>query len=312
MNLIYKRHSKTVASFFIVLTFGMLFGCSDKKLDPPKIDSGLAFKLVKDIVKLGSRPSGSEQSQKQVDFISQKIREYGVECKIQSFNDSTPDGIIKFQNIIVDIPGQKDQFIIIGCHYDTKKMLLTKDFSGANDGASGVGLLLAMIKSIAKHKQMPEYSLRFIFFDGEECINSYTDSDGLHGSRYYAKELARNGDKALCRAVIIADMIGDKELLIETPSDSEYGLKELLISSAKRLKSEAFFKEGDQEIVDDHTPFQKIGIPAIDIIDFNYGPGNSWWHSSEDTVDKIDKKSFQIVGNVLLDMIWRMPEVSKK
>jgi hypothetical protein len=80
------------------------------------------------------------------------------------------------------------------------------------------------------------------------------------------------------------------------------------MQSAAKLKYKSYFIPGRQEMIDDHTPFQKVGIPAIDVIDFNYGPGNSWWHTSEDTIDKLDKRSFKVVGDVILDMVWQMPE----
>jgi Zn-dependent M28 family amino/carboxypeptidase len=310
MYLLHKRQSIIFVSFFILQLVLILAitGCSRKPTLPPVVDADMAFKLVRQLVAYGSRPSGSEAARKQAEFLKRKATEFGAVCKIQKFTGTTPDGVIQFRNVIAQLPGDSKDFIIIGCHYDTKKMLSTDNFAGANDGASGAGLLLALIKAVAAHKPLPPYSLRFIFFDGEECINNYSETDGLHGSRYYAEQLDKTGQSGNCRAVIIADMIGDKDLQVEIPADSDAQLKTLLLNSAEKLKYQASFMTSQRTIIDDHTPFQKIGLPAIDIIDFNYGPGNSWWHTTEDTLDKLDKQSFKIVGDVILEMIWRMPE----
>ncbi len=309
MNILYKRQAVGLASFFILSIFFLFFaGCSRSPVKAPVIDAELAYSLALKLASHGSRPSGSAALLKQAEFIKSKAVEFGAKSDIIAFSDNTPDGLVKFYNVEARISGKVDEFIVIGCHYDTKKLLSIPDFSGANDGASGAALLLSMIKAAAAHKPQPYYSLRFVFFDGEECINNYSEHDGLHGSRFYAEQLKKHNMVEKCRAVIIADMIGDKDLQIAIPTDSDPLLGKAIIQSAAKLKYESFFTPGRQEMIDDHTPFQKIGIPAIDVIDFNYGPGNSWWHTSEDTIDKLDKHSFKVVGDVILDMVWQMPE----
>lgn len=272
----------------------------------PVVNADLAYDITRDSAAIGTRYSGSPGAEQQVDYILKKAKSFGAQCSVQSFTESTPDAEVKFNNVIAELPGRSPGFVLIGCHYDTKKMLTNVSFTGANDGASGVGLLLAMIKAVSSNKQRPPYSLRFVFFDGEECINDYSEHDGLHGSRYYAEYLLKNGLIADCKGVIVADMVGDRDLQIELPVNSDERLKKMFLSSAEKLGYSKYFVVGAKNVHDDHVSFMEAGIPAIDIIDFEYGPGNSWWHTSEDSMDKIDRQSLKIVGDVILDVIWNI------
>lgn len=302
---ILKRRILYVASFLFVLIF---FAACTEKAQIPVIDADLAYKITCDSAAIGARYSGSPGAVRQVDYILDTAKSFGMTGAVQSFFEATPDAEVKFNNIIVDLPGRSSKYVLVGCHYDTKKLLTDTSFSGANDGASGVGVLLAMIKAVSVNKQLPPYALKFVFFDGEECINEYDKNDGLHGSRHFAANLKMRGELSNCRAVIIADMVGDRDLQIELPVNSDKYLKKMFINSAARLGYGKYFVPGTKEMLDDHTPFAEAGVPSIDIIDFEYGPGNSWWHTSEDSIDKIDRLSLKIVGDVILDVIWNMPE----
>mgnify|MGYP000032354738 CR=1 FL=1 len=147
MDILYKRQALCLASFFILISlFIFLFtGCSRTSVKAPVIDAEFAYSMAVKLASHGSRPSGSAALLKQAEFIKSKVVEFGAKSDIIAFSDNTPDGLVKFYNVEARIAGKIDEFIVIGCHYDTKKLLSTPDFSGANDGASGVALLLAMI-----------------------------------------------------------------------------------------------------------------------------------------------------------------------
>ena len=270
----------------------------------PKVDSNLAFSLLKQGALIKPRHSGSVGATQTVTFITRFIKQLEVNCRVDSWKDDTPNGKIDFANVVADIPGESNKFIIVGCHYDTKKLASVPDFEGANDGASGVGLLLAMISAISKFPSKSPYSLKFLFFDGEECILEYTSKDGLYGSRYYANKLKSSGEIEDCVAVIILDMVGDKYLDITIPSGTDKELARKLFDITKRQKTQQYFSQYSIDIIDDHTPFQRMGIPVIDIIDFNFGKSNRYWHTSADTVDKTSEESLKIVGDAALQLIW--------
>jgi Zn-dependent M28 family amino/carboxypeptidase len=302
--------------FCFLLGILSVLSCAPSAKTPvkaPKIDSVQAFALLKECAAIGPRHSGSAGAIANVELISRYLRKFSVSFELDKWKENTPEGLIEFCNVIADIPGKnKDKFILIGCHYDTKLLTSVHDFEGANDGASGVGLLLAMIDAIKKTHQSPPVNLKFVFFDGEECIIEYSDNDGLYGSRHLATKMNNNEELKKCLAIVILDMIGDKDLNITIPSGTDKHLAEKLLKIATEQNSADKFHWHNTDIIDDHTPFQKLGIPAIDIIDFEFGPGNRYWHTQADTVDKTSKKSLQIVGDATLRLIWEIPQCFKE
>jgi len=280
---------------------------SAKQLQPaPKIDADEAFQLLKTGAAIVPRHSGSPGAAKTVKFISEYIEKLHVSVKLDKWNAVTPAGKIIFCNVIADIIGKRDGYIIVACHYDAKKLSSVPNFAAANDGASGVAVLLAMIKAIKNYPTQAPVSFKFVFFDGEECFFDYNAGDGLFGSRYLAKKLKANGKLKDCHAVIVLDMIGDKNLNITIPADSDPKLAKLLFKVASVQQSKGCFSKYNMDIIDDHTPFQRLGVPAIDIIDFNFGKGNRYWHTAGDTVDKTSRESLKVVGNVALQLIWNI------
>jgi len=207
---------------------------------------------------------------------------------------------------MTEIPGRSSDFILIGSRYDTKKLMSVPDFEGANDSASSTGLLLTVIKAVKAHSIKSPLTLKFAFFDGEECFISYTDNDGLYGSRYLCEKWKKDNKLKNCKAVIILDMVGDKELNITIPSGASPDLVSKLKKIAEKQNKKGFFAEHNGDIIDDHTPFQKVGIPTIDIIDFEFGESNRYWHTKADTFDKISQESLETVGNVTLELLWNV------
>ena len=193
--------------------------------------------------------------------------------------------------------------ILIAAHFDTKSLLASPEFAGANDSGSGVGLLLELLRVLAAAPDRTGPALEFAFFDGEECQIEYGPLDGLHGSRRLAGRIAAENRTAQYRAMILLDMIGDRDLALTLPADTPPVLLRLLRGAAERRGTADRIGLRSTAMLDDHVPFQELGIPAIDLIDFDYGPGNSWWHTPEDTSDKLSAPSLQITGDLVLGLL---------
>lgn len=275
----------------------------------PRINPDKAFRLLEAGAAITPRHSGTAGAKKTVEFISRTISEIGYESYQDSWIENTPAGKIEFCNVIADIPGNSDKFVLVGCHYDAKKIVSVPDFAGANDGASGVAVLLAMMEAVKNYPSSPPASLKFVFFDGEECFHEYTTADGLFGSRRLAAKMTADGSLKKCSAVVILDMIGDRDLTVTLPSGSDQRLVTQLLKIAEQQGVREYFTIMDTDIIDDHTPFQKRNIPVIDIIDFQFGKGNRYWHTSADTVEKTSPESLKITGNAALQLIWDIPYV---
>jgi Zn-dependent M28 family amino/carboxypeptidase len=178
-------------------------------------------------------------------------------------------------------------------HYDTK-LFDTIRFVGANDGCSSTGLLLELARVLGQHPSLAR-TVELAFFDGEEAYENFSDTDGLYGSRYFARQLQGEGAKQF-RGGILFDMVGDGSLGITLPADSPPAMARDVFAAAEALKLRKYFSYLDRDLIDDHAPLNAIRIPTIDIIDFDY----PWWHTADDTMDKISAQSLQIVGSVAL------------
>jgi len=280
----------------------MLPGCSDSP-SIPETDSGNAYALAVKLVSFGKRYAGTAENQRQSGFIAARAAEYGAVVTTDRFSDLTSAGTLEFANITAEIKGRSDDFIIIGSHYDIKKIASAPGFEGANDSASSTALLLEMIRTIKASGNIPPLTLKFVFFDGEECLLEYSENDGFWGSRHYAQKIKDSGLAKRCKAVIVLDMIGDSDLGVTLPVNSSRQLVEKILDSAETAGCKQYFSLKNLEILDDHHPFLQQGIPAIDIIDFEYGPGNIYWHTDADTTDKISGKSMKIIGDCVLRLV---------
>jgi Zn-dependent M28 family amino/carboxypeptidase len=165
---------------------------------------------------------------------------------------------------------------------------------GANDGGSSTGLLLELARVIGQHPNLAA-KIELVFFDGEEAYDHFSETDGLYGSRYFAGQL-KGGSAKQFRGGILFDMVGDRSLDVTLPADSPPETARDIFAAAEALKLRSYFTYLDREMIDDHSPLNAIGIPTIDVIDFDY----PWWHTAGDTIDKISAQSLQIVGSVAL------------
>jgi len=200
-------------------------------------------------------------------------------------------------NVIGELSGRRGDVILLGGHYDTK-LFPTFRFVGANDGGSSTGLLLELARSLTHAPR--EFTYWIGFFDGEEARREWSARDGTYGSRHMVAELRRTGQLGRLKAVVVVDMIGDKRLNIRREPSSTPWLTDLIWGSARRLEYRAHFPDEVLAVEDDHSPFLRAGVPATLLIDFDYGP---YWHTAEDTLDKLSPRSLQIVGEVLLDAL---------
>lgn len=293
---------------------GMLVSCSDRSVPVPfpHPDGKLAMRYAVETAKIVPRSSGTPGAEKTAAMIARTAKTFsGFRITVDSFQDLTPEGEKTFRNVIAELPGKSDDFLVIGAHYDTKKLESVPDFAGANDSGSGVGALLAMMKALAETGQILPLTLKFVFFDGEEALLNYTENDGFHGSRRYVAELKKENLLRKCKAMILLDMAGDKDLLLKLPADTDPFLQALVLKSAEELGYGAHVGINGPAMLDDHTAFAKAGIPAVDLIDFSYGPDNLYWHTGADTIDKISAESLGISSAIALKTVWKLMKLER-
>jgi Zn-dependent M28 family amino/carboxypeptidase len=255
-----------------------------------------ALAHVQRLVDLGPHPAGSEAIEKARDYIEDQLRHSGWQVTRQAFTDDTPRGKIHFVNLIARFSGDASPAspaVVLCSHYDTK-LFDTIRFVGANDGGSSTGLLMELARVLGQHPNFAR-KVELAFFDGEEAYETFSDTDGLYGSRYFAKQLQGEGAKQF-RGGILFDMVGDRSLGITLPADSPPTMSRDIFAAAEALKLRKYFSYLDRNLIDDHAPLNAIGIPTIDIIDFDYPS----WHTADDAMDKISAQSLQIVGSVAL------------
>jgi hypothetical protein len=255
-----------------------------------------ALAHVQRLVDLGPRPAGSDAIEKARNYIEDELRHSGWQVTRQAFTDDTPRGKIHFVNLIARFSGDGNAAspsFLFCSHYDTK-LFDTFRFVGANDGGSSTGLLMELARVLGHHANVAK-NVELVFFDGEEAYENFSQTDGLYGSRYFARQLQGEGAKQF-RGGVLFDMVGDHSLGITLPADSPAAMARDVFAAAEALKLRKYFSYLDRDLIDDHAPLNAIGIPMIDIIDFDY----PWWHTANDTMDKISAQSLQIVGSVAL------------
>jgi Zn-dependent M28 family amino/carboxypeptidase len=264
-----------------------------------------ALEYARQFVAIGPRWPTSQNHAKAEDFLRSHFQHDQFEE--DAFTANTPIGPVAMRNFIVRFPGKKDGAIVLATHYETNYWLKKINFVGANDGAATTGLLLAIGDLLRAQtvggKKLDGYSVWLVFFDGEEAIQSWSDSDSTYGSRHLAARWGRDGTLSRIKAFILADMIGDKDLDIQHETRSADWLVEIVRQAAKKFGYERYFFKQSEAVEDDHLPFVNRGVPSIDVIDLNYGPNNSYHHTDKDTMDKISAKSLTIDGDVFMETI---------
>lgn len=251
-----------------------------------------ALAHVQAMVDLGPRPPGSDAIEKTRTYLIKELEAAGWKVERQIFSDETPRGKVQFVNLIATFGNQASPSFLACSHYDTKTWDNGR-FVGANDAGSSTGVLVEMARVLAGRPEIAR-RVELVFFDGEEAYEAFTETDGLYGSRYFAKQLVAQDKAKSFRGGILFDMVGDKSLTITLPPDSPPDLARDIFASADALNVRKHFTYFDRDVTDDHTPLNEIGIPVIDLIDFDYPP----WHTLEDTIDKLSAESLRITGSV--------------
>ena len=278
------------------------------------------YAYVEDFIRISPRDSGTVGAARASRWLAEEIRRIGLRPVADCWTETTPFGRKTFCNVWAEIPGRSGQTVILGSHYDTKSGI--PGFQGANDGGSSVGVLLGLMEHLVENGVRPRDTIRFAFFDGEEAQGTYGETDGLHGSRRMAAQFAarvRPGERIPLLACIVVDMVGDRDLRLEIPRNVTPWLARAARVAVKDHPSGVRFSLNESPaLIDDHLPFTAYGFAAIDFIDFDYGssPGrHDYWHTAEDTIDKLDPRSLYQTGSLVLSLvscIERDVEVSSK
>jgi glutaminyl-peptide cyclotransferase len=291
----------------VLMTF-ILNACAQA----PRVSSNMAalsgenaMKHVRAQVAFGPRPPGSPALEKCRGYIRQQLVGFGYQVEDDAFLTQTPYGPITMHNLIARKGKGERGVIALASHYDTK-LMEGKNFVGANDAGSSTGLLLELARVLSESKDILDYW--FVFLDGEEAFVEWSTFDSTYGSRHLAQRWKNEGLVPKIRALILLDMIGDKDLDVWYETNSTKRLMDLFWSTAQRIGFSSILSPIKGAVGDDHLPFLDAGIPSVDIIDLNYGRNNSYHHTTEDTLGKISPESMEKVGRVVLAML---PDLQK-
>ena len=264
-------------------------------------DGARAYKNVQELVAFGPHPAGSDAIHRTQAYILEQLKSSNCPVEEQDFHASTPVGDVAMKNIIVKIPSANPNIILYASHYDTKRI---PDFVGADDGGSSTGVLLELARLLCARKNAENIWLAFL--DGEEAVNmQWVDPDNTYGSRELAASIALSGTLPRLKAMILVDMIGPYDPVFNRELNSTPWLTNIVWSTASRLGYGNVFVNQTAMIEDDHLPFLKRHVASTDLIDLDV----PYWHTTRDTIDKIDPRSLAITGHVLVESL---PAIEQK
>ena len=300
----------------VLFIAALLAGCGDEERsddatapgreaeEAGDFDSGLAFADLEAQVEIGPRPAGSPESRETAELIAARLREAGArDVTIQR----------PWRNVLATIRGERPGTVVVAAHHDTKDDV-GPEFVGANDGASGIAVLLELARTLPR--PLPGPSVQIVAFDAEEARGDRSfEEDGTRGSRQYIELATGGGGQGAppleeIRAMVLFDLVGDCDLEIPREAFSDRALYKLFAEASESIDGDPSPFEGTTTpVLDDHVPFLRAGVPAVDLIDFEYGPGPSpgaWWHTEHDTLDKVCPESLDAVGEAAVRAIPRI------
>lgn len=292
------------------LLFLTASGCSPRIEHTREFSGDSALAYVRTQLAYGPRIPNTDAHVKTGDWIVAHLKASADSVEVQAFTHVAVGGeTLRLRNIIGRFRLDRPDRILLLAHWDTKPKAdrsanvgdQMRPLPGANDGASGVAVLLGVADALKR--QPPSLGVDLLFVDGEDYGDFTVDKDVMVGARYYAAHLP-SGPKPLF--AVLFDMVGDADLNIFEESNSVANAPEVVERVWNRAEELGFGKvfrpSVGYSLTDDHIPLQKAGIHAIDVIDFDYGPNNAYWHTVDDTMDKVSAKSLGIVGEVAVSL----------
>jgi Zn-dependent M28 family amino/carboxypeptidase len=303
-NLYYIGQNLFALCLLISILFSIISCTSADSSEPPKFDANRAFEYLQKQCDFGPRPPGSVAHEKTLNYLISELSKFSTNVETQKFTQKVYDKTLKLTNIIATFGKKNGEKILLAAHWDTRPIAdrdpnpenQHKPILGANDGASGVAVLLEIARIL--HSNPPDKQIIIVLFDGEDY--GRTIDNMLLGSKYFAQNMKAEWKPDYG---ILIDMIGDKDLDIYVEPYSEKAAPDIVKRVwrlADKLKLDGFYHGYGPAILDDHIPLIEAGIKCIDIIDFNY----PYWHSLEDTPNKCSPKSLESVGRLLLSLIY--------
>ncbi len=268
-------------------------------------DGARAYEHVRHLVEIGPRPPASEGIHRAQGYIIGQLKSYGCPVEEHDFHGPTPLGDLAMKNIVVKIPGSGPGIVLYTTHYDTVRI---PNFVGADDGGSGTGTMLELARLFCSRKN--SLNVWIVFFDGEEAQGNWTDkasiqwtdNNNTYGSREMAAQMALSGDLKRTKAMILADMIGPAKVRITRDTGSTPWLTDFIWNSAAQLGYQNNFVNENYAVGGDgHFSFIRRGVAGCDLIDFSVR--DTYWHTPQDTLDKVDPRSLAIVGQVLTETL---------
>lgn len=266
----------------------------------PTINPGRTMRYVKEVIAFGARPIGSANHKKLENYILKQLK--GDQVEDDAFIADTPAGKLPVRNLIARYPGTRDGIIVVAGHYDTNYPLQNTGYVGANDGGSSTAMLLELANHL-RGANREGYSVWLVWTDGEEAVKEWSAADSLYGTRHLADKWNKDGTLKKVKAFLLVDMIGDADLNIERDLNSTPWLEDLVLQAATSYGYQSHFFARKVPVLDDHNPFAALRVPCADLIDLDYGYGNVFHHSPQDTIDKLSATSLQITGSVVLQTI---------
>jgi len=275
---------------------------SAQSATPLTFDSSRAYEHLRRQVGFGPRPAGSAALARCREYILNELAAVGIEAREDAFEATTPLGNVQMVNVIAMIPGRRNERIALATHYDTK-LFREFRFVGASDGASSTAAVLEIARVLTTRQN--EFTIELLFFDGEEAVvDWFRNNDNTYGSRHYVQMAQETGSLNGLKALLLLDMIGDRDLTIRRDSNSTPWLTDMVWNSAAALGYQEQFLAEHTTIEDDHVPFLRAGIPSVDIIDLDYPV----WHTQQDDLTHVSARSLQVVGDVVLDTLPRIEQ----
>jgi Zn-dependent M28 family amino/carboxypeptidase len=300
----FRWHSVSSAA----LAVAVVLGCSASSQAPAAaaqkagFDGDRAFEHLKNQVAIGPRVAGTSANTQTRQYIIKALAAFGIKAVEQPFEAETPIGRVRMANVIATLPGDRPDRIVLASHFDTK---LFKEFRfvGASDGASSTGALIELGR-VLKERPRP-FSIELLFLDGEEAFEHWAGTDHTYGSRYYVSAAQKAGTLRGIKALILLDMIGDRDLNIRREENSTRWLTDVIWSTAWRLGHKQHFLAESAPIEDDHLEFLAAGVESVDLIDLDYFA----WHTAQDIIENVSARSLQIVGDVI---VAALPEIEQR